>query len=1376
MNNKSSKSGSKKKKVPKDNSVTILEKALKKAKKEANKINAINQQLKATEQQLRAANQQLCESEERLSAFMESATENFGIYDSKLNLIDINKAGLSMWPAGTKKNDLIGKNFCELAPNLKKTGRYDKYMKVIKTGNPFYSNDIIPHGKFGDIHLEVRAFKVGDGFGMITNDITKRKKVEEERERILNLSYDLICIAGMDGYFKYVNPSWEKILGYTKGELLSRPFLDFIHPDDHRINDAEVEKLGKGAQTIGFENRYIHKDGSVRTISWTATPLAKEKQMYCIGRDITEKREAEEKIKAANQQLQAGEQQQRALNQQLRASNQQLAASEKKTVKANNNMRERMKELNCLHDISVITENPEELLDRMLTRVVKLLPPSWQYPGIACARITVEGKKYETKNFRKTKYVQSADIKVGNKKTGKIEVVYLKKKPELDEGPFMKEERRLINSIAERLGKIIESKKVDEELQESEYRYRNLTESLNELVYRANPKTFETTYANRAIEKIYGYTAEDWIKNPGLWENNIYPEDKKRALKEFEEVARKMENAVVKYRIIRKDGAIRWVEDHVSWERDKDGKAASMNGIVSDFTERKKVEEQLQAFNQKLQANDQQLRASNQQLRATNQQLYAAEEGLRLKNLVFDEAIASLSIADVSGIITQGNPEFLKMWGYDKMEDAVGKSVASFFVDEKDTGPVIEALNSSGRWEGEFCAKRADGSEFISRGMATVLKNSRGDIIGYQSANLDVTARKKAEDQIRQSEKTLQTILASMSFGVVIIGKDKTIRRVNKAALSLMGYKSKEEIIGKVCHQSLCPAEENKCPILDLKKNVDRSEKILVTRNGKHISILKSVIPVTIDKEDVLLETFVDISERKKAEEELQEKEYRYRTLVENVPQKIFLKDKKSTYVSCNENYATDLKIKPDEIVGKTDYDFYPRELAEKYRKDDRKLMASGKTEDIEEEYIVNGQKEFVHTVKTPIVDDEGNVNGVLGVFWDVSKQRKAEKEKIELQQQLAQSQKMESIGTLAGGIAHDFNNILTAIQGDTDLLLEENTIEDQFKDDLRNIKGSVKRAADLVKQLLIFSRKQPVNMITLEVNETINNMYKMIFRLLGEDVAVKSDLCNEKCYIKADLGNIEQILINLVVNSRDAMPGGGSILIETRKIIVNIEDKIQFGDVSSGEYIHLSVEDTGSGMSEELQEKIFEPFFTTKGEGKGTGLGLSVVFGIVKAHNAGINVYSELGKGTIFSMYFPVVKSEESKENGTKNISTSYMGNGEKILVIEDESDIQMVAERMLEKNNYKVSLAKDVKTAVEMYEKGEYDLVFTDMILPDGTGLELIEKINKIKPIDNLLITSGYLDDKSRWEEITKKEIPFIHKPYGLEELRKKIEEILK
>ena len=409
--------------------------------------------------------------------------------------------------------------------------------------------------------------------------------------------------------------------------------------------------------------------------------------------------------------------------------------------------------------------------------------------------------------------------------------------------------------------------------------------------------------------------------------------------------------------------------------------------------------------------------------------------------------------------------------------------------------------------------------------------------------------------------------------------------------------------------------------------------------------------------------------------------------------------------------------------------------------------------------------------------NEKGKITGIRSTVQDITERKQAEEEKEKLQAQLLHSQKMEAIGTLAGGVAHDFNNLLTAILGFSTLAMMKIDESEPVYRNLNQVKQSAGRAADLTRQLLAFSRKQPMEFVALNLNKIIKNLLKMLHRLICEDIAINTTLYDNLWTIQADAGNIEQVILNIAINARDAMPEGGRLIIKTENLTLQEDVCKNIFEARPGNFVCLTIEDTGEGMDEENMQRIFEPFFSTKGVGMGTGLGLSVVYGIVKQHKGWINVNSEPGEGSTFKVFLPAV-SAKAKDKAVETVTMDELrGNGEKILLVEDDDAASSFGENVLQELGYVVTVAINVTKALEIFqqEKGNFDLVLADVVLPDGSGLDLLEQLRSRKPKLPVLLCSGYPDKKSRFEEIRKKEFPFIQKPYDLEVLFKTIKEVM-
>jgi two-component system, cell cycle sensor histidine kinase and response regulator CckA len=365
----------------------------------------------------------------------------------------------------------------------------------------------------------------------------------------------------------------------------------------------------------------------------------------------------------------------------------------------------------------------------------------------------------------------------------------------------------------------------------------------------------------------------------------------------------------------------------------------------------------------------------------------------------------------------------------------------------------------------------------------------------------------------------------------------------------------------------------------------------------------------------------------------------------------------------------------------------------------------------------------------------------------------------------------------LAGGIAHDFNNILTVILGNAELMPFELDKREIAIKHIEQIKNAAEKAATLTHQLLAFSRKEIIQPEIINLNKHVSEMQKMFNRIIGEDIYLNVNLDPNLMNVEADHSHLDQIIMNLIINAKDAMPDGGELTIRTKNILINENNLNFFPKAQKGGHVVLEVEDTGTGIENEIISKIFDPFFTTKSSGKGTGLGLSVVDGIVNQNGGWIDVSSEIKKGTIFKIYFPAIDIESDNKIIAKNEFLYVRGNGEKIMVLEDEPGIRDLAYTTLTANGYQVFEVATIKSALSLIqtETGKFDLIFSDIVLPDGSGIDFYEKAILEYPDLKILFTSGYANEKAKWENIQKKNYAFIQKPYKIFELLAEIKKQL-
>jgi two-component system cell cycle sensor histidine kinase/response regulator CckA len=376
---------------------------------------------------------------------------------------------------------------------------------------------------------------------------------------------------------------------------------------------------------------------------------------------------------------------------------------------------------------------------------------------------------------------------------------------------------------------------------------------------------------------------------------------------------------------------------------------------------------------------------------------------------------------------------------------------------------------------------------------------------------------------------------------------------------------------------------------------------------------------------------------------------------------------------------------------------------------------------------------------------------------------------------QLRQSQKMEAIGQLAGGVAHDFNNLLTAISGYSELGLRRLTDNDPLRRNLEEIKKASTRATSLTRQLLSFSRTEMLQAKVIDLNAIVGDMDTMLRRLIGEDIDLITLLEPSSCQVKADPGQIDQVIMNLAVNARDAMPRGGKLTIETGRVHLDETYALAHLAVESGTYVMLAVSDTGAGMDEETKKHLFEPFFTTKELGKGTGLGLSTVYGIVNQSGGTIWVYSELGQGTTFKVYLPVVS--EPVETEIKTTAPESLQGRETVLLVEDEEMVRKLSREILEMNGYRVLSAANGEEACHVCDSyiGEIHLMITDVVMPQMSGRELAEHVVKQRPEILVLYMSGYTDDAIVRHGVLDDSMPFLQKPFTPDSFARKVRELL-
>ena len=645
----------------------------------------------------------------------------------------------------------------------------------------------------------------------------------------------------------------------------------------------------------------------------------------------------------------------------------------------------------------------------------------------------------------------------------------------------------------------------------------------------------------------------------------------------------------------------------------------------------------------------------------------------------------------------------------------------------------------------------------------------------------DMTAKRlENELKIRESEEKYSKLFLYSNDGIFIHQSDGVILDVNNKALELFGY-TKPEILAlnvQDLHAPESQASSDAAFESIARDGFVNFEIEFETKTGERFPAEVSASAYELNGQQVIQGLVRDISQRKEAETALRN----YRTLVETMNDGLAIIDHQ-LYISYVNNALCRMSgYTADEVIGRPAIEFLDEKNQQKLEAEVANWPQSDKHV-FEIEWIGKDERVISTIVSpNPMFNEDGEFAGFMGILTDISDLNKARMEKEQMQAQLYHSQKMEAIGTLAGGVAHDFNNYLTTILGCAELMqLKTDDPAAQGKY-LHEIKNAADRSAALTRQLLAFSRRQILEKTAINLNQVVADMNKMLQRLIGENIELQTKLAEDLSQINADPAQMEQIILNLAVNARDAMPEGGKLGIMTENAAIDEFYSRQYTYAKPGEFVCLTFEDSGCGMEPAVVENIFEPFFTTKVSSQGTGLGLSVVYGVVKQHGGWINVYSEPRHGTRFKIYLPILKkTEEQTADGDgadyKNAQPEKQGDGERILLVEDQEEVREMIGSALLMNGYQVESAVSVAEAHQLTDKAKngFDLLFSDVILPDGNGIDLAQNIIEKHPNTRVLLSSGYTEERARIDIIEKHRFYFLQKPYPLEKMLKKVRDAL-
>lgn len=903
---------------------------------------------------------------------------------------------------------------------------------------------------------------------------------------------------------------------------------------------------------------------------------------------------------------------------------------------------------------------------------------------------------------------------------------------------------------------VTDRNRATEALRENQERFRALIENAADIVAVVDLER-RIRFISPAVRRVLGYSPDHVIGwNPI---DLVHPEDVASADGMFETVVlapRKTVTAELRFR--HRDGSWRFLEYSLRNALHN----PSIRGIVvnaRDVTERKEAESAVRA----------------------------SEE--RYRSLVNGIPIGLFRTLP-DGTILDANNAVVELLGYPDRQTLLDAATAQAFADPRDGERFVEALARDGMVLGfETRLVRTDGTTVPVRLTARAVRDSNGKVMYFDGAVEDISQRYEAEEAARKTLELFHLLQRATNDSVYDWDIAAGTLHWNEATHAVFAY-SPEDIFPDFdwWADRLHPDDRDRV-MTGLREAIQRGDEVWTAEyrflrgDGTYASVLDRghIVRNSAGIAIRMIGSMLDVTERKRAEDALRQSEERYRTIFEYAGDGILISDQQGRLVQVNERACRMTGFSREELLSMNIADLIdgdPEENAAYYRDLVRQIRGSGHFNSADRRMRRKNGPSFEYDVNAVALES----GLIMSIVRDISERARAEEERRRLEEQLRQAQRMEAVGRLAGGIAHDFNNLLTAIQGYAEVLLEGNGLDDASRAGLEQIRQATNRAAKLTNQLLAFSRQQVLQPRIIDLNRTVREIEAMLVRIIGEDIELVTDLAPDIGAVQADPGQIEQVIVNLVVNARDAMPTGGRISIRTCNAELTPADaKRHAYVVRTGHYVKLTVADTGEGMEPEVQARIFEPFFTTKERGKGTGLGLSTVYGIVKQSGGYIWVQSEKGVGTVFEVYLPRVADAqrvvEASGDGRPERPTEAPRGTETVLLVEDEESVRSLIRKILEQRGYVVLEARSGQEALDLcatYE-GPIDLLLTDVVMPEMSGRELAERLLPTRAETRVLFMSGYTEDAVVRHGIENTRINFLEKPFSPAALARKVREVL-
>ena len=768
--------------------------------------------------------------------------------------------------------------------------------------------------------------------------------------------------------------------------------------------------------------------------------------------------------------------------------------------------------------------------------------------------------------------------------------------------------------------------------------------------------------------------------------------------------------------------------------------------------------------------------AFNQMLEVIGQRDAALRHASEQIQNVFNAATEVLIIAtDTKGLVTLFNTGAERSLGYTAGEIVGQQTPVIWHVAEEVAARAAELskiydkriegfdtfveLARRGHYDArEWTFVRKGGGHLTVLLVVTAIRDAKGGITGFLGVGNDITVRTAAESALRESEHKFRTLVEQSTDGIFITNAQGCFVDINSTGALLLGCPY-QDVLRLHLRDIVMEGEASRITsqLVPLYQGVTtRNEWTIKRRDGTWFDgeVTAKILP-----DGRILGILRDITDRRRAEEELRQREERFRSLIENASDMITVMNHEAVIRYQSPSAERILGYSPDEMIGQSAFSYvHPDDMAKTREALGRAMQQPGVLVTLAVRLKHrDGSWRLIEAIGRNIRYDRAERQIVLN-SRDITQASK-------LEEQLRQSQKMEAIGQLSGGVAHDFNNILTVVQMHLAQFESHPALPADLKEPVLEIKQFTERASNLTRQLLAFSRRQTIQLRVLDLNEVTSHLTRMLQRILGEDIRMQLHYSPHPTTVYADAGMMEQVLLNLVVNARDAMPKGGRLIVETSLVELTESQAAQSPLARAGTFVCLSVSDSGCGIPADVLPKIFEPFFTTKDVGKGTGLGLATVYGIVQQHEGWINTYSEVGKGTTFRIHLPRIAQVTSPAPGKPTLA-SVRGGAETILLVEDEPALRKLGINLLKRLGYTVLDAPTAVVALEIWksQRDQINLLLTDLVMPDGmSGQELAAQLLQDRPQLPVIYTSGYSAEIAGKDFPLKEGVNFLAKPFN-------------